>query len=118
MIGKHAQKVHLLQGHSCYPFGVKHAIAAVESIKVSNLIPKCELKFGNPKVGNFLNFLNAVSQFHLQDGIINLARGRDKPLIRTSGKICLNPSPLQSYSKPSTSFLIKVELRTKIMLGT
>lgn len=65
--------------------GVNHAIAAVESIKSSNMTPKCEFKIGNKKVGDFLN---AVSQSHLIDidvkqeekikiRIINLAPGRD-----------------------------------------
>lgn len=112
---ENARKAHMLQGHICNPFGGKHAIAAVESIKVFNLTSKCKPKFGNTEVGDFLN---AVSQFHLKDGIINLAPGRDKPLIGTSGRICLDPSPLQSHSKPSTPFLIKAELRTKFMLGT
>lgn len=112
---RNARNAHILQGHIFYPLCGKHAIAAVESIKVSNLTPKCELEFGSTKVGDFVN---AVSQFHLKDGMINFAPGRDKPLIRTSGRICLDPSPLQSHSKPSTSFLIKAELRTKPMLGT
>lgn len=107
--------VHMLQDHIFYPLYVKHAIAAVESIKSSHLTPKCELEFGNTKVGDFVN---AVSQFHLKDGMINLAPRRDKPLIRTSGRMYLDPSPLQSHSEPSTSFLIKAELRTKPMLGT
>lgn len=47
------RKAHMLQGLICYSFGGKHAIAAVESKKVSKLTPKCELEFGNTEVGDF-----------------------------------------------------------------